>query len=96
MDVQFGSDEDTSAHEQLKKSAYSRVFVKTNQLRHIVSNLRAELKQQREREAEFRDASETANTAAVRWTIIQMIVLVVVGAWQLQHLSRFFVKKKLV
>jgi hypothetical protein len=48
-----------------------------------------------EREAEFRDQSETTNARVVRWTIIQLVVLGVTCAWQLSHLRAFFIKQKL-
>ena len=48
-----------------------------------------------EREAEFRDQSETTNARVVRWTLLQLIVLGVTCAWQLSHLRAFFIKQKL-
>jgi p24 family protein alpha len=48
-----------------------------------------------EREAEFRDQSETTNSKIVRWTIVQLVVLGVTCAWQLSHLRSFFIKQKL-
>lgn len=48
-----------------------------------------------EREAEFRDQSESTNAKIVRWTLIQLTVLGVTCAWQLSHLRSFFIKQKL-
>lgn len=48
-----------------------------------------------EREAEFRDQSETTNSRVVRWTIIQLVILGVTCVWQLSHLRAFFIKQKL-
>jgi hypothetical protein len=48
-----------------------------------------------EREAEFRDQSESTNGRVVRWTLIQLAVLGVTCAWQLSHLRAFFIKQKL-
>ncbi|KAG9779557.1 hypothetical protein KCU88_g4011, partial [Aureobasidium melanogenum] len=48
-----------------------------------------------EREAEFRDQSESTNAKIVRWTLIQLAVLGVTCAWQLSHLRSFFIKQKL-
>jgi hypothetical protein len=48
-----------------------------------------------EREAEFRDQSESTNSRVVRWTLIQLVVLGVTCAWQLSHLRSFFIKQKL-
>ena len=48
-----------------------------------------------EREAEFRDQSETTNARVVRWTLLQLVVLGLTCAWQLTHLRSFFIKQKL-
>lgn len=48
-----------------------------------------------EREAEFRNMSESTNARVVRWTLIQLAVLGVTCAWQLSHLRNFFIKQKL-
>jgi p24 family protein alpha len=48
-----------------------------------------------EREAEFRDQSESTNAKIVRWTLIQLAVLGITCAWQLSHLRSFFIKQKL-
>lgn len=48
-----------------------------------------------EREAEFRDQSESTNARVVRWTLIQLAVLGITCAWQLSHLRAFFIKQKL-
>ena len=48
-----------------------------------------------EREAEFRDQSESTNARVVRWTLIQLAALGVTCAWQLSHLRAFFIKQKL-
>ncbi len=48
-----------------------------------------------EREAEFRDQSESVNARIVKWTLIQLFVLGATCAWQLSHLRSFFIKQKL-
>ena len=48
-----------------------------------------------EREAEFRDQSESTNAKVVRWTLVQLLVLALVCSWQLSHLRAFFIKQKL-
>lgn len=48
-----------------------------------------------EREAEFRDQSESTNSRVVRWMFIQVVVLGITCAWQLSHLRSFFIKQKL-
>lgn len=48
-----------------------------------------------EREAEFRDQSESTNSRVIRWILIQLAVLGATCAWQLSHLRSFFIKQKL-
>lgn len=50
----------------------------------------------REREASFRDQSESTNSNTIKWTLLQIIVLGATCAWQLHHLRGFFMKQKLV
>lgn len=45
---------------------------------------------QRSREMTFRDTSESANSRVVRWTIVQIVVLLVTCIWQLSHLQRMY------
>lgn len=48
-----------------------------------------------EREAEFRDQSESTNARVIRWIIIQLVILGLTCTWQLSHLRSFFIKQKL-
>jgi hypothetical protein len=57
--------------------------------------LTSPLPPQQEREAQFRDQSELTNSRVVRWSMIQIAVLVATCAWQLSHLRAFFIKQKL-
>lgn len=50
----------------------------------------------REREASFRDQSESTNSNTIKWTILQVFALGATCAWQLHHLRGFFMKQKLV
>lgn len=47
------------------------------------------------KEEGFRDLSEFINSRVMRWTLIQSIVLVLIGAYQLLTLERFFIKQKI-
>lgn len=42
------------------------------------------------REAEFRDTSESTNSRVVWWSIAQTSILVAAGLWQITHLKNFF------
>ncbi|KAK1717064.1 emp24/gp25L/p24 family/GOLD [Colletotrichum lupini] len=64
--------------------------------RQCVSRYQAMLtKTNQEREAEFRDQSESTNARVIRWMLIQLTVLAVTCTWQLSHLRSFFIKQKL-
>ncbi|KAI8925675.1 emp24/gp25L/p24 family/GOLD-domain-containing protein [Entophlyctis helioformis] len=95
LDIQFAETEEPEADEH-KKTAYSDLTSRIRDLSNRVQQIRGELRNQRDREAEFRDSSEVLNTSALRWTIVQMIVLGITCIWQLRHLRQFFLTKKLV
>ncbi|ODQ60248.1 hypothetical protein WICANDRAFT_31332 [Wickerhamomyces anomalus NRRL Y-366-8] len=69
---------------------------KVKQLSNKVQEIQREQKLMREREALFRDQSESTNSKVVRWSVIQLIVLLGTCAWQLQHLKGFFIKQKVL
>ncbi|KJX98577.1 transmembrane emp24 domain-containing protein 9 [Zymoseptoria brevis] len=85
----------TSAIESSDKSKLSEVAQRAKDLNARLQDIRREQMFQREREAEFRDQSESVNTRVVRWTMIQCVVLGVTCAWQLSYLRAFFIKQKL-
>lgn len=51
-----------------------------------IEDIRREQQYQREREADFRNLSETTNSRAVWYSIAQIVVLLSTCAWQLRHL----------
>ncbi|KAI9294656.1 hypothetical protein K502DRAFT_316684 [Neoconidiobolus thromboides FSU 785] len=51
---------------------------------------------QREKEHQFLSLSESINSKLTYWIILQIAVMVGVCYWQVTHLRRFFVTKKLV
>lgn len=95
MDVDFAVGDGQSMdskNEEFVNTLADRVRRLNNQL--IV--FRREQVNMRQREAAFRDQSESTNALVVRWTFIQLFVLGVTCAWQLNHLRSFFMKQKLV
>ncbi|CAM9011520.1 unnamed protein product [Wickerhamomyces anomalus] len=78
--------------ETIDSKRQDEVSVLTNK----VKQLKLLTKFQKEREALFRDQSESTNTKVVRWSVIQLIVLLGTCAWQLQHLKGFFIKQKVL
>jgi len=51
---------------------------------------------QRYRENKFRSSSEEISSKVLRWAVIQLAVLIVLGLYQMRHLRKFFEAKKLV
>jgi len=86
---------ETSEIESTDKGKIQDIVQKVKDLNSRLSDIRKEQVFQREREAEFRDQSESTNARVVRWTLIQLVVLGVTCAWQLSHLKSFFIKQKL-
>ncbi|ODV93779.1 hypothetical protein PACTADRAFT_51531 [Pachysolen tannophilus NRRL Y-2460] len=50
----------------------------------------------RDKEKEFRNTSEAVNLQVVKWTIFQMLILILIGVYQLNYLSGYFKKQKIL
>ncbi|KAI1105092.1 emp24/gp25L/p24 family/GOLD-domain-containing protein [Jackrogersella minutella] len=91
LDLAIGSSE----IESTDKSKLMDISQRVRDLNARLLDIRREQIFQREREAEFRDQSESTNSRVVRWMFIQIVVLGITCAWQLSHLRSFFIKQKL-
>jgi len=92
LDMAIG---ETSQIESTDKGKMEDIVGKVKDLNSRLNDIRREQVFQREREAEFRDQSESTNAKIVRFTLVQLAVLGVTCAWQLSHLRSFFIKQKL-
>lgn len=92
LDMAIG---ETSQIESTDKSKLEDISQRVKDLNSRLQDIRREQVFQREREAEFRDQSESTNSRVVRWMFIQIVVLGITCAWQLSHLRSFFIKQKL-
>ncbi|PBP21731.1 ERP1 protein precursor [Diplocarpon rosae] len=92
LDLAIG---ETSQIESADKGKIQDIVKKVKDLNSRLQDIRREQVFQREREAEFRDQSETTNARVVRWSLLQLVVLSITCAWQLSHLRAFFIKQKL-
>ncbi|SCU82404.1 LADA_0C05006g1_1 [Lachancea dasiensis] len=95
VEIEFETGSDShldSKGSEAMKSLQSKIQV----LNERVMEIKREQDLVREREAMFRDASESANSRAMWWTVFQVIVLGGTCAWQLRHLRTFFVKQKIL
>ncbi|KAI1396310.1 emp24/gp25L/p24 family/GOLD-domain-containing protein [Hypoxylon fuscum] len=91
LDLAIGS----SDIESTDKTKLVDIAQRVRDLNARLLDVRREQIFQREREAEFRDQSESTNSRVVRWMFIQIVVLGITCAWQLSHLRSFFIKQKL-
>ncbi|KAI5951183.1 ERP5 [Candida jiufengensis] len=69
---------------------------RVNSLYEQLDKIHWEQEYMRQREAVFRDQSESTNSRVVKWSIVQLFVLVGTCVYQLRHLKSFFVKQKIV
>ncbi|XP_067839624.1 transmembrane emp24 domain-containing protein 11-like [Heptranchias perlo] len=68
-------------------------------IQHLVEQMKYISKQQdyqRSREEEFRQTSEETNSNVLWWAIIQTIILLSMGVWQMRQMKNFLIAKKLV
>lgn len=49
-----------------------------------------------EKEEVFRQISEDTNSKVLWWAVVQTLILLSVGFWQIKRLKDFFIAKKLV
>ncbi|KAH6652805.1 transmembrane emp24 domain-containing protein [Truncatella angustata] len=92
LDLAIG---ETSDIESTDKGKMADISQRVKDLNSRLQDIRREQVFQREREAEFRDQSESTNSRTIRWMGIQVLVLAATCAWQLSHLRSFFIKQKL-
>ncbi|CUM63139.1 uncharacterized protein PRCAT00000706001 [Priceomyces carsonii] len=88
-----------TAHDYVDSKSTHKVDALTAQVQVLnkkLAGIHYEQESMREREAIFRDQSESTNSRVVKWTIIQLIVLIGTCVYQLRHLKSFFVKQKIV
>ncbi|KAM0200230.1 hypothetical protein ACHAPA_003433 [Fusarium lateritium] len=86
---------ETNQIESSDKGKIQDITSRVKDLNARLSDIRREQVFQREREAEFRDQSESTNARVIRWIVIQLVVLGITCTWQLSHLRSFFIKQKL-
>ncbi|THU99170.1 hypothetical protein K435DRAFT_964621 [Dendrothele bispora CBS 962.96] len=91
LDIVVGT---TRADAEHDRTHVSELSAKIRDLNQKLEDIRREQQYQREREADYRDLSETTNSRAVWYSVAQIVVLVVTCMWQLRHLKNFFEDRK--
>lgn len=84
LDVVVGSTRPDLEHD---RSHVAQMAAKVRDLNQKLDDVRREQQYQREREADFRNLSETTNSRAVWYSVLQIAVLLTTCAWQLRHLK---------
>lgn len=84
LDIAVG---EAKVDEQGEKEHVSDLADKVRDLNKRLEDIRKEQQYQREREAEFRKLSDTTNSRAIWWSILQIGVLFSACGWQLRHLK---------
>eukprot|EP01113_Clastostelium_recurvatum_P006620 TRINITY_DN1300_c0_g1_i1.p1 TRINITY_DN1300_c0_g1~~TRINITY_DN1300_c0_g1_i1.p1 ORF type:complete len:216 (+),score=35.38 TRINITY_DN1300_c0_g1_i1:143-790(+) len=95
MDIESGvaaNDYDAIA----KAEHLTSLEISVRRLNDRVAAIRKEQAYQRGREITFRNTSESTNARVMWWSVLQLVVLVASGVFQMRHLKSFFKAKKLV
>ncbi|XP_075243194.1 transmembrane emp24 domain-containing protein eca-like [Convolutriloba macropyga] len=95
LDIQVG-EHANNYQEIASKDKLSELQLRLRQLNDQVQQIQKEQNYQRQREKRFRDTSESTSQRVVVWAMFQLVILVGLGFWQVQHLKKFFIAKKLV
>lgn len=84
LDINVGAAKHDQEHD---RKHVGDVAQKLRDLNAKLEEIRREQQYQREREADFRNLSESTNSRAAWYTIFQIIVLLATCAWQMNHLT---------
>ncbi|XP_059272100.1 transmembrane emp24 domain-containing protein 9-like isoform X1 [Mustela nigripes] len=95
LDMQLGEHTNDYA-EFAAKDKLTQLHLRLQQLVEQVELIQKEQEYQRWREERFRQTSESTNQQVLWWSILQTLILVATGVWQMRHLKSFFKAKKLV
>ena len=101
LDFKFYLDINVGARAQdyekiAKLEHLNKVDVHIRKLTDMVTEIRAEQKYLREREAAWRNLSETVHSSVIWWAVAQLVILCASGVFQMRYLKNFFRTKKLV
>jgi hypothetical protein len=96
MTLQLDIGEHAQDYSEIAKQEHlSAIEVEVRKLNDKIRAIRAEQEYQRAREERFRDTSESTNARVMWWSVVQTVVLLAAGGYQLFNLKGFFKSKKL-
>uniref|UniRef100_A0A8C4P9T0 Transmembrane emp24 domain-containing protein 11-like n=1 Tax=Dromaius novaehollandiae TaxID=8790 RepID=A0A8C4P9T0_DRONO len=78
------------------KDKVNEVNFRLGHLIEQIHHISKEQNYEREREESFRKTSEQTNSNILWWAIVQTLILISIGLWQIKSLKDFFIAKKLV
>ena len=97
MESHIDSGEHAHDYDKLARVEHlSTIEVELRRLNDKIRAIRNEQQYQKQREEEFRNTSENTNWKVIVWSVLQTVVLVLCGLFQIWHLKQFFTSKKLV
>eukprot|EP01032_Pedospumella_encystans_P009565 gene9565-11248_t len=95
MVLNYGFDSDY--YEKLaKKYDYDAVNLQVHKLNDMLTLTLNEADYQKHKEVEYHDVTEKMNNATLWWPVLQIIILILAGVYQVQHLKSFFKQNKLI
>jgi len=95
LDIEAGAS--ANDYEEIAKlEQLNSMEIAIRRLNDRINQIRKEQSYQKGREIVFRNTSESTNARVMWWSILQLVVLVLTGVWQMKHLKSFFKAKKLV
>lgn len=93
LDIVIGEAKPDNSH--VDRAHIRDLASRVQDLNDKLRDIRKEQQFQRERESDFRDASERTNGRALFWSVVQAVVLIATCAWQATHLRTFFDHRKI-
>ncbi|OQS04404.1 hypothetical protein THRCLA_03352, partial [Thraustotheca clavata] len=95
LKLKFGTSNEEYAN-LAKREQMNELELEVMKLRDRVRAIQKQQDYAQEKDENFRSASESNNSRAMWVSVIQIVILVVTGVWQVHHLQTYFHKKKLV
>ncbi|KAM8968293.1 transmembrane emp24 domain-containing protein 11-like [Sarcophilus harrisii] len=95
LDIRIG-EHDLDAVIAQAKDKVNEVSYKLEHLTEQIEQIIKEQNYQREREENFRMTSEDTNSNVLWWALVQILILISIGIFQMKSLKDFFIAKKLV
>ena len=82
--------------EVAKKEHLAPVEQELRKMEDTVDEIHKEMLYIREREAAMRNTNESTNSRVLWFSFFSIVILIVMGAWQVMYLKKFFKSKKLI